>query len=90
MAERWIGSCRRELLEHVVVVDDRHLIRVDRAYLIYNHEDRCQLGLEKDAPDGRSVAPQPSSTAKVVAIPRVGELHQARISKEDGQAIERH
>ena len=28
MAERWIGSCRRELLEHVVVFGRRHLMRL--------------------------------------------------------------
>jgi hypothetical protein len=53
VAERWIGRCRRELLEHVVVFVERHLIRLVRAYPIYYHEDRCHLGLGKDASDGR-------------------------------------
>ena len=30
-AERWVGSCRRELLEHVVVLSACHLIRLVRA-----------------------------------------------------------
>ena len=40
-AERWVGSCRRELLEHVVVLGACHLIRLVRAYISYYHEDRC-------------------------------------------------
>ena len=75
VAERWIGSCRRELLDHVVVLGDRHLKQLIRSYLIYHHEDRCHLGLSKDAPEGRDVSPRPSSKAKVVALPRVGGLH---------------
>ena len=42
--ERWVGSCRRELLEHVVVLSERHFIRLVQSY-ISHHEDRCHLGL---------------------------------------------
>ncbi|MFQ5550569.1 MAG: integrase core domain-containing protein [Gemmatimonadales bacterium] len=75
VAERWIGSCRRELLKHVVVLDDRHLIRLVRTYLQYYHDDRWHLGLDKDAPVPRLTTPRPSSIGKVVALPRVGGLH---------------
>ncbi len=74
-AERWILSCRRELLEHVVVFGERHLVRLMRSYICYYHEDRGHLGLEKDTPNKRPVNPRPSPTAKVVALPRVGGLH---------------
>jgi transposase InsO family protein len=75
VAERWIGSCRRELLEHVVVFGERHLVRLLRSYLEYYHGDRSHLGLGKDAPKRRAVTQPPSTTAKVVALPRVGGLH---------------
>ncbi len=75
VAERWIGSCRRELLEHVVILGERHLVRLIRSYLEYHHEDPPHLGLGKDAPDRRSTTRRPSPTAKVVALPRVGPLH---------------
>ena len=74
-AERWIGNCRREMLEHVVVLSERHLIRLMRLYISYYHEDRCHLGLDKNTPNSRPVTPRPSPTAKVVALPRVGGLH---------------
>ncbi len=75
VAERWIGSCRRELLDHVVVLGERHLVRLIRFYLEYYHGDRPHLGLAKDAPDRRPVTPRPSLTAKVVSFPRIGGLY---------------
>ena len=74
-AERWIGSYRREMLGHVVVLSERHLVRLARSYIDYYHEDRCHLGLDKDSPNERPVESRPSPTAEVVALPRVGGLH---------------
>jgi len=75
VAERWIGGCRRELFDRVVVFGQRHAIRLVREYIAYHHEDRTHLGLDKDTPLGRAVTPRPSPTARVVALPRVGGLH---------------
>ena len=73
--ERWIGNCRREILKHVVVFGERHLVRRVRLYISYYHEDRCHLSLDKDTPNERAVTRRPSPGAKVVAHPRVGGLH---------------
>ncbi len=75
VAERWIGGCRRELFDHVVVLNDRHAVRLARAYVGYFHEDRTHLGLAKDTPFERAVTPRPSAAATVDALPRVGGLH---------------
>ena len=75
VAERWIGSVRRELLDHVVVLGERHAVRLIRQYIAWYHPDRTHLGLGKDRPEGRAVTPRPSGTARVVALPRVGGLH---------------
>jgi transposase InsO family protein len=82
VAERWIGSCRRELLEHVVILGERHLVRLIRSYVEYYHADRSHLGLRKDTPNRRSVARRPSPTAKLVALPRVGGLHHRHVWRE--------
>ena len=50
IAERWIGSCRRELLDHVIVLNDIHLRRLIREYISYYHMDRIHGSLEKDSP----------------------------------------
>ena len=74
-AERWILGAKRELFDHVIIFGGRHASRLAHEYLAYHHEDRCHLGLDKDAPNERPVTPRPSPTAKVVAMPRVGGLH---------------
>ena len=75
VAERWVGSCRRELLDHMIVFNEAHLRRLVRDYLCYYHADRTHDGLGKDTPEERSVEGRPPGPCRVVAIPRVGGLH---------------
>jgi putative transposase len=63
VAERWVGSCRRELLEHVIILNDLHLRRLIRDYISYYHEDRIHDSLEKDTPAMRPVAFKPNQPA---------------------------
>ena len=72
-AERWVGTLRRELLDHVIVVGERHLLRLVRQHVAYYNEDRPHISLDRDAPVARAV--QPPSAGRVVALPRVGGLH---------------
>ncbi|MGA3317598.1 MAG: integrase core domain-containing protein, partial [Candidatus Korobacteraceae bacterium] len=53
IAERWVGSVRRDLLDHVIVLNRKHLRRLLNEYARYYHEDRTHLGLGKDTPGGR-------------------------------------
>src|SRR6266446_744722 len=73
IAERWVGSCRRDLLDHIVALNERHLKRLLSEYVRYHHEDRTHLGLEKGTPDGRirSVA-----SGRVHSQERLGGLHR--------------
>jgi putative transposase len=75
VAERWVGSVRRELLDHVIVLNQRHLRRLLRDYIRYYHEDRTHLGLGKDTPRGRAAASTVPSASKIVSLPRLGGLH---------------
>jgi hypothetical protein len=72
--ERVIGSVRRECLDHVIVLNQRHLRRILKEYFEYYHEARTHLGLGKDSPVPREVE-RPSAGADVVAEPMVGGLH---------------
>ena len=72
--ERVIGTLRRELLDHVVVVNERHLRRLLRRYVAeYYHPCRTHLSLDKDSPEPRSV--EPPELGGVVELPLVGGLH---------------
>jgi len=51
VAERWVGSCRRDLLDHIIAVNERHLKRLLADYIRYYHDDRTHLGLRKQNPE---------------------------------------
>lgn len=48
-----MGSCRRDLLDHVIMLNERHLNKLLSEYVRYYHEDRTHLGLEKGTPNNR-------------------------------------
>jgi putative transposase len=75
IAERWVGSCRRELLDQVIPLNEAHLRRLVREYISYFHEDRIHDGLGKDTPNRRPIETRPWPEAKVLSSPRLGGLH---------------
>ena len=75
IAERWVGSCRRELLDHVIPLNEQHLRRLVRDYRAYYQEDRIHDALGKDAPNQRPVEKKPSPEATVISSERLGGLH---------------
>jgi transposase InsO family protein len=80
-AERFVGSVRRELLDHVVVLHEDHLRRLLREYIDYYNAERVHTAIS-DAPEGRAVEERPSDRAKVVGLPRVGGLHHRYVWAE--------
>ena len=75
LAERWVGSCRREILDHVIALNEEHLRRLIRDYVNYYHDDRIHDSLEKDTPNPRPVEQKPAADARVISLPRLGGLH---------------
>ena len=75
LAERWIGSCRREILDHVIALNEEHLRRILRDYVNYHHEDRLHDSLQKDTPNRRAVEQRPATISAVISMPRLGGLH---------------
>jgi putative transposase len=71
--ERFIGSIRRECLDHVIVLDESGLRRILKSYFDYYERSRTHLSLGKDAPISRPV--QHVGSGRIVAIPQVGGLH---------------
>jgi transposase InsO family protein len=72
-AERVIGSVRRECLDHVIVLNERHLRRLLRRYLAYYNATRPHQSLQNQSPTPREV--QMPRGGRIVAIPQLGGLH---------------
>lgn len=72
-AERFVGTIRRELLDHVIVLGERHLLRLVRDYVRFYNDDRPHRSLDGDAPAGRAI--EGPEAGDVIALPRIGGLH---------------
>jgi len=75
IAERWVGSCRHEILDHVIALNEQHLRRLIRDYVSYHNDDRIHDALKKDTPNRRPVEQKPNANSIVVSMPRLGGLH---------------
>ncbi len=71
--ERIIGSIRRDCLNHVIVLNERHLRRILTDYFYYYHHARAHLSLDRNSPVPREV--ELPERGKVSSIPMVGGLH---------------
>jgi transposase InsO family protein len=71
--ERTIGSIRRECLNHLIIINKRHLRQRLKSYQTYYHDVRTHLSLDKQSPVPRSI--ESSEQRKIVAIAHVGGLH---------------
>ena len=70
---RTIGSLRRECLDLVIVLDERHLRRPLPHLRRVLNVTRPHQSLGKDSPRRRTV--RPLSSGHIVAVPEVGGLH---------------
>lgn len=71
--ERLIGSIRRECLNHLIIVNERHLRWILRSYFTYYHDARTHLALAKNSPNPRSI--ESPNQGRTVSLPHVGGLH---------------
>jgi transposase InsO family protein len=71
IAERLIGTLRRECLDHMVIFGETHLRRILTAYADYYNRTRTHLSLNKDSPVSRTV----ESFGRILPVPILGGLH---------------
>ncbi len=71
IAERLIGTLRRECLDQMLVFGEAHLRRILSAYATYYNQARTHMTLRKDAPLHRSV----QRNGTIIAIPVLSGLH---------------
>jgi putative transposase len=73
LAERLIGSIRRECLDHALILNEAHLRRLLSGYIAYYNTTRPHQALDNHCPRPREV--EPPALGRVVAIPQVFGLH---------------
>jgi transposase InsO family protein len=71
IAERLIGTLRRECLDQILVFGEAHLRRILSAYTAYYNQARTHMALQKDAPLHRAV----QRKGTIIAIPVLSGLH---------------
>jgi len=77
--ERFIGSIRRECLDHTLILNENHLRRVVASYVRYHLHSRPHLSPDRNAPFPRKV--EPPSEGRIIAIPTA--TYPSRIALAD-------
>ncbi|HZS54511.1 MAG TPA: integrase core domain-containing protein [Bryobacteraceae bacterium] len=72
--ERVISTLRRECLNHIVPINERHLRSLLKEYVAYYNESRPHWGLDYDAPEHRPVDRRYHGK-KIIGRPILGGLH---------------
>ena len=76
ICERFLGSVRRECLDHLLILQEKQLQRVLKAYVVYFNQARPHQGIRQQIPE-RYGEPVPShrDDAKILSFPVLGGLH---------------
>ena len=75
VCERFLGSVRRECLDHTIILGERHMLATLREYVAYFNTGRPHQGLGQRVPTGTAPRPADRHLASVVAIPVLNGLH---------------
>ena len=73
--ERYLGSLRRECLDHLIILSEDHLRRAVIEYVRYHNECRPHQGLGQAIPVDVGTTRVSPVIGKVVATPILGGLH---------------
>jgi hypothetical protein len=72
ICERAIGTLRRECLDHMIILNEKHLYNILHEYIFdYYNISRTHMSLEKDSPEHRPI----QKDGKIVSKPILGGLH---------------
>ncbi len=75
ICERFLGSVRRECLDHLLILHERQLLRVLRAYCAHFNRARPHQGIGQAIPIGGETAGIVLPAVPIVSIPVLGGLH---------------
>jgi transposase InsO family protein len=75
VCERFMGSLRRECLDHILIYDDRHLERIVVEYTAYFNQERPHQGIGQRIPDQYDMAKSKPTRGQVTSKAILGGLH---------------
>jgi putative transposase len=75
ICERYLGSVRRECLDHMLIFGERHLYWVIREYVRFFNRARPHQGIEQRIPEGAASGESAPGTGKIIAFPVLNGLH---------------
>ena len=74
--ERFLESVRHDCLDHLLVVSQRHLYQVVKAYVLYFNHQRPHKGIEQSIPVPSKIVPNEAQQGQTIhAYPVLGGLH---------------
>jgi transposase InsO family protein len=75
--ERFLGSVRRECLDHLLILHEMQLQRVLNAYVRYFNRARPHQGIRQQIPEQKAGSVPPNhESGKVISFPVLGGLHR--------------
>jgi putative transposase len=77
ICERFLGSLRRECLDHFIILSERHLYRIVKEYARYFNYARPHQGIDQQIPCQPAYPAMPAADGQVVSFPVLGGLHHA-------------
>jgi len=77
VCERFMGSLRRECLDHILIHDDTHLLRVAKEYTSYFNQERPHQGIEQRIPDQYDLTKSKPTRGQVISKAILGGLHHS-------------
>lgn len=75
IAERLVGTLRRECLDHLIIIDERHLRLILMEYAAHYNAARPHRALDLQPPNGALVRAAPPNAGRLRARPVLGGLH---------------
>ena len=76
ICERFLGSIRRECLDHLLILSEKQLHRVLGAYVKYFNEARPHQGIHQQVPQGAvTCVPSARPDERIISVPVLGGLH---------------
>jgi putative transposase len=77
ICERYLGSVRRECLDHLLILQEKQLQRVLNAYVAYFNQARPHQGIQQQIPEQKAGSvPGQYASGKVISFPVLGGLHR--------------